>query len=142
MQRRDANIANPDSLAARLVRCNFHLASEVAQGAERRKTMDLPRSFTVYNVLGLVGRHFGQSPTLLKLIWETGEDAAVAVGDELDVGGSTTQRQQSPGSRDEALIPRTRNLGTWIDASEADIRIEWSEEDVKRHAEVRDMLKL
>ena len=36
-------------------------------------TKEIPRSFNVYAVLGIVGRHLDVFPLNLKLVWETGE---------------------------------------------------------------------
>ena len=89
----------------------------------RTAEVEIPRSFTIYNVLGIVGKKFRLPPMQLKLIWEDGDDASVPSNEA--VSGNSVPR-------DEVLVPRTRNLGTWIDGMTASVRVEWSEQDRNR----------
>lgn len=112
--------------------------------------MNLPKSFTIYNVLGLVGKHFNLPSMLLRLVWEAEEEAVVASGEETngddwDHEGVKDTNQRTLGTqtvlKEETLVPLTRNLGTWIDGNQAKIRVEWSEENCRREQAARDLLR-
>lgn len=119
---------NPNALAARLVTIVLHLgdtivSTDVNDDVLRTAEVEIPRSFTVYNVLGIVGKKFRLPPMQLKLIWE-------------DANYDSMPSQEAATSdtvpREEELVPRTRNLGTWIDGMTATVRVEWSEQDRNR----------
>ena len=88
---------DPASLAARLVRVTFYLATSAAAGyplsattnslrpAGYTWTSDIPRSASVYSLLGRVGKKLDVVPLGLRLVWETGEKDPVGAG---GVGGA------------------------------------------------------
>jgi len=118
---------NPNALAARLITIVFRLGDSIlnidTDYALRKAEVEIPRSFTIYNVLSIVGKKFKLPPMQLKLIWEDGDDASVP-SNEAASGNSVP--------KEEVLVPRTRNLGTWIDGMTANVRVEWSEQDRSR----------
>ena len=87
---------DPASLAARLVRVTFYLAAAAAvpllsatnkslEAAGYTWTQDIPRSASVYSILGRVGKKLDVVPLGLRLVWETGEKDPVGAG---GVGGA------------------------------------------------------
>ena len=123
---RVANAVNPNSLAARLLRIRFHLA------ADKSKTYvaEIPMSFTAYTVLGMVGKHFGIMPMKCKLLWETGDwmpaksNVANFDDDDWDSDDSEDEARMNRVMREVEIVPGTRSIGTWIDGSEATVRVE------------------
>jgi hypothetical protein len=123
---RSVNAVNPNSLAARLLRIRFYLASD------RSKTYDseIPMSYTAYTVLGMIGKHFGQKPLKCRLMWETGDWMPVnrnVVDFDEDDGDSEDSEEEKPTERvmrEVEIVPGTRSIGTWIDGTEATVRVE------------------
>lgn len=120
-----ANAVNPNSLAARLLRARFYLA------ADKAKTYDteIPMSCTAYTVLGMVGKHFGIKPMECKLVWETGDwmpanRTVEDFDDEWDSEDSEDEAKVNRVMREVDIVPGTRTIGTWIDGSEATVRVE------------------
>ncbi|TKA76524.1 hypothetical protein B0A49_02918 [Cryomyces minteri] len=139
VRRSDAKSVNPNSLAARLIRLTLRLNDSVrrAAGDDRPQeiALEIPRSFSVYSVLGLVGKRTGLVPMTLRLIWETGEWDPVASkfsDDDAEYWSSSDEdtdeaKGWSDGRsvlREEELVTGTRMVGTWIEASEAVVRVE------------------
>jgi hypothetical protein len=123
---RMANKVNPNSLAARLLRIRFYLAADKAKVYEA----EIPMACTAYTVLGLVGKHFGIKPMECKLLWETGDwmpAKSNVVGfdeDEYDSDDSDDEAKMDRIMREVEIVPGTRSIGTWIDGSEATVRVE------------------
>ncbi|KAH7414263.1 tubulin-specific chaperone E [Phaeosphaeria sp. MPI-PUGE-AT-0046c] len=123
---RSANKVNPNSLAARLLRIRFYLAADKSSTYEA----EIPMSCTAYTVLGMVGKHFGIQPTECKLLWETGDwmPAKSTVvdfdEDEWDSEDSEKEGKVDRIMREVEVVPGTRSIGTWVDGSEAIIRVE------------------
>jgi Leucine-rich repeat (LRR) protein len=123
---RSTNKVNPNSLAARLLRIHFYLAADKAKVYEA----EIPMTCTAYTVLGMVGKHFGIKPTECKLVWETGDwmpAKSNVVGfdeDEYDSDDSEDEAKMDRVMREVKVIPGTRSIGTWIDGSEATVRVE------------------
>jgi hypothetical protein len=123
---RSTNKVNPNSLAARLLRIHFYLAADKAKVYEA----EFPMTCTAYTVLGMVGKHFGIKPTECKLVWETGDwmpAKSNVVGfdeDEYDSDDSEDEAKMDRVMREVKVIPGTRSIGTWIDGSEATVRVE------------------
>jgi hypothetical protein len=121
-----ANKVNPNSLAARLLRIRFYLAADKTKIYEA----EIPMACTAYTVLGLVGKHFGIKPTECKLLWETGDWMPAkrnVVGfdeDEYDSDDSEDEAKMDRIMREVEIVPGTRSIGTWIDGSEATVRVE------------------
>lgn len=129
---------DPNSLAARLVKCQFHArkgpSSLLMAINSRKQTLEIPKSFSIYSVLGLVGRHFNLPPARFKLIWETGErDPVMEPISKQGVQEWDSDEEESEDhgmkwmDREVELSPGTRPLGTVIESSEAVIRIELKE---------------
>lgn len=135
--------ADPNSLGARLVRCNLRLGSSLASREDVVEKpgvldMDIPRSFTIYNVLGLLGQRLKLAPMSMELIWETGEKNVTASADgdsdsdsdeEAAKSAIKTVKTTEPMLREETLRPLTRRIGTWLEQQTATIRIELHEAD-------------
>lgn len=121
-----ANSINPNSLAARLLRIRFYLAADKSKAYEA----EIPMSCTAYTVLGMVGKYFGIKPMECKLLWETGDwmPAKSAVvdfdEDEWDSEDSEKETKVDRVMREVEVVPGTRSIGTWIDGSEAVVRVE------------------
>jgi hypothetical protein len=145
--RRSANQINPNSLAARLVKLKFRLGESAVQ---RSKTptaahsifeTELPKSLSVYSVMGIVGKHFGLPPLRLNLIYETAEfdvvnnrangaeegpwDSEAESDDEAE--GTGTEWGERRVRRAIDILSGTRGIGSWVDGAEADIRVELQE---------------
>jgi hypothetical protein len=123
---RSANKVNPNSLAARLLRIRFYLAEDETKTHES----EIPMSCTAYTVLGMVGKHFGMKPWKCRFVWETGDWMHVSHGvsefdgDDWDSDGSEDESREERIMREVEIVPGTRSIGTWIDGSEAVVRVE------------------
>jgi hypothetical protein len=119
------NAVNPNSLAARLLRVHFYLASDKAKKFE----VEIPMSCTAYTVLGMVGKHFGIKPMDCKLVWETGDWMPAkrnvsSFEDDWDSEDSEDEEKVEKVMREVEVVPGTRSIGTWIDGSQATVRVE------------------
>jgi hypothetical protein len=137
---------DPGFLEARLVRVEFYLQEE--DGGEKRTVqVQVPKSFDIYAVKGLVGRVFGLRPLKVKLVWETGEWDPVGGFDEVDEDGeeedleAAWERREGEGGvpgdmpelerkgarwvkREVELKDGPRQFGYCVDGLEARIRVE------------------
>lgn len=119
------NAVNPNSLAARLIRIKFYLATD-----SKTFETEVPTSFTAYTVFGIVGKHLGVRPLKCKLIWETGDwmSARKTMGDVADEEWDSDDSEAEIGMekimREVEIVPGTRSIGTWIDGMEATVRVE------------------
>lgn len=120
------NAVNPNSLAARLLRVHFYLASDES----KRYEAEIPMSCTAYTVLGMVGKHFGIKPMDVKLVWETGDwmpakrNVSNFEDEVWDSDDSENEARAEKVMREVEIVPGTRSIGTWIDGSEATVRVE------------------
>lgn len=122
-----------------MIRLNFHLqdaaASKAADGASSSFSIEVPKRFTTYAVLGLVGKHLGLPPIRLKLVWETGEwdppDKDQLAVDELwdsdddvedEIVRGEKERKGTP--REVEVVAGTRSISTWVDGSVVNMRVE------------------
>jgi len=135
IQRRSENSIDPNSLAARLIKFHFYLQGQVGDGETSRVAkeiiLELPRSLSIYSVLGIVGKRIGILPMDLSLVWETGEKDPVTPAikgkqgvqewdsEDEDDGNATAQWVD----REIELVPGTRPIGTVIERPEARIRV-------------------
>lgn len=124
------------------------------KGRREEKVIEIPKSSDVYRVKGIVGRAFSSRPLELKLTWETGEWDPVAgykdeveSSDEEDQNEGTwrCQKEVATGddeARDEGIerfeykdlgkwmkreveiMDGTRQIGFWVEGSEAVVRVE------------------
>jgi hypothetical protein len=123
---RSTNAINPNSLAARLLRIRFYLADNASKTYES----EIPMSCTAYTVLGMVGKHFDMRPLQCKLTWETGDwmpanrNVLDLDEDDWDSDDSKEDRPSDRVMREVEIKPGTRSIGTWIDGSEATVRVE------------------
>lgn len=123
--KRSANAINPNSLAARLLRIKFRLASDEPRAHE----VEIPMSCTVYTVLGVVGKQFGVMPMDCKLIWETGDwmparRTMADVEEDWDSEDSEDEAAANKVMREVEITPGTKSIGNWIDGMEATVRVE------------------
>lgn len=91
----------------------------------------MPKSFTIYNVLGVIGKYLCLPPMSLNLVWKTGEMELVPTvkddWDDFEEDERVVAAAPAPGlmrAREQALLPRTRPLGSWIEGVRADVRVE------------------
>lgn len=128
----------PGTLEARLVKFTFY---SIIDGNMVEKKKDLPRSFDVYRIKGIVGRLLGVRPLGCKLIWEMGELDPVGREEE-DIWSFSEEeegdddqdrnRAEADGGdsrgkwvkREVELVDGTKDVGFWIDRREARIRVE------------------
>ncbi|KAF2460934.1 hypothetical protein BDY21DRAFT_314817 [Lineolata rhizophorae] len=150
--RREVGAFNPNSLAARLLRlrCRLGPSALAAKAAANVKghnngerfVVEVPRTFNVYGVLGLVGKRCGLPPMRLKLVWETGEwdypvPAASSASAASEGSGGVApamldwDSESEDGSialvkvpREVHLVAGTRAVGTWVDGLEVNVRVE------------------
>lgn len=127
-----ANAVNPNSLAARLLRIKFYLATSPSTIFET----EIPMGSTAYTTLGVVGKHFNIKPIKCRLIWETGDwmsvrkSATEIVEDDWDSEDSEAEIGMERVMREIEILPGTRSIGTWIDGTEATVRVEVQSEDL------------
>lgn len=129
-----ANELDPNSLAARLINVSFEVSpTALPEYPTRSWQQEIPKTFNVYSLHGLVGKKLGVMPLKVRLIWETGErdplgqrgaysgpewwDSSDESDDDAAVDGQSVLREVE-------LIPGTRALGTYIEGREARIRVE------------------
>lgn len=123
----------PNSLAARLVSITFKIKDGYLPAISPRTWIDeVPKTLSIYSLLGLVGKRVQIMPLSLRLIWETGERDPI--GSDADYTGpewwdSSDEEDQSTSdgafiTRDVELVPSTRALGTYIESREARVRVE------------------
>jgi hypothetical protein len=123
---RSVNAVNPNSLAARLIRIQFYLATSPSKTFETELSM----SSTAYTVLGVVGKHFASKPMKCRLVWETGDWMSARksmtdiADDDWDSEDSETEIGMERVMREVEIVPGTRSIGTWIEGSEATVRVE------------------
>ncbi|GAB7365543.1 hypothetical protein MBLNU230_g6615t1 [Neophaeotheca triangularis] len=131
-----ADEIDPNSLAARLVRCKFSLVDE-AQSIPHADYWEeeIPKSFDVYKLLGLVGKRLDLSPRCLRLTWVTGEKDPLAQKDDLqgpewwdsDDENEAIPEEDELVSREVEIVPGTRAIGTYFEAGEVAIRVSLKE---------------
>jgi hypothetical protein len=105
--------------------------------------VEVPKSFDIYAVKGVVGRLFGLSPLKVRLVWETGEwdpvggfDEAEGESEEEDMEAEW-ERKEEEGEvaglerrggrfvrREVELKDGPRQFGYCVDGLEARIRVE------------------
>lgn len=127
----------------RLIKFFFHFPSKA--GAEQKdgitKELEIPKSFDVYRVKGIVGRLFDIRPLNMRLVWETGEwDPVAGYEEEEDSsdGGDEGDEEVKPVDGEKAAIEAkgkwmrreveiedgTRQIGHLVDGMEARFRVE------------------
>ena len=132
IERKTESKIDTNSLAARLIRCSFYSQNTTLN--LEPWTTEIPKSYSIYTLLGIVGKHFAIPVRSLKLIWETGERDPIrpamtgAVGlqewdseDEEEDGGNQDDQWVN---REVELVAGTRPLGTIVESAEARIRVE------------------
>lgn len=130
MSKPEAGTLNPNSLATRLVSITLARDSKLW-------TDEVPKSFNIYALLGLVGKKVGVAPLKLHLIWETGERDPIGRDggyegpewwesdeDEETVGLNAATDEARWVMREVELVAGTRALGTYIEGREARVRVE------------------
>ncbi|KAF2154608.1 tubulin-specific chaperone E [Myriangium duriaei CBS 260.36] len=136
--REGEQIIDPNSIAAHLINCRVFFVQPL-EGAnlptkDSSQVIEIPQSFSIYSVYGLVARRFELMPSSLRLIWETGErdppdrgmPTHAAVIEEWD----SEDEDEGPDAddwvdREVELVRGTRPLGTVVEAKDALIRIEF-----------------
>ncbi|KAG4032483.1 hypothetical protein MFRU_007g03840 [Monilinia fructicola] len=76
---------NPAFLEARLIKFTFYIPPKLGSDKmEMTLIKEIPKTFNIYRVKGIVGRFLDCRPWSLKLIWETGEWDPVAGFEDVD----------------------------------------------------------
>ena len=132
---------DPASLAARFVSVTFYLAASAKQAlsdppesCEEEWTADIPRSASVYALLGRVGKRLDISPLKSRLIWETGERDPVRRGgadgiDDAPEWWDSSDEEDEVGesdwvAREVQLVAGTRMVGSYFEGRTARVRVE------------------
>ena len=125
----------------RLIKFSFHFPPKRGERENDgiTKELEIPKSFDVYRVKGMVGRLFGIRPLSLRLIWETGEWDPVAGYEEeenssdekdeedaetIDAEKAINQAKGKWMKREVEIEDGTRQVGHWVDGMEARVRVE------------------
>jgi hypothetical protein len=138
--RTKAGAVNPDFLEARLIKFTFYLPPKKDSHEEPiTKVREIPKSFDIYRVKGIVGRMFDIRPLSMRLIWETGEwDPVAGYEEEEEDEDSDDEGKGRPGKSETAasaekgkwmrreveIVDGTRQVGFCVDGMEAKVRIE------------------
>lgn len=126
---------DPNSLAARLVCFTFVLDPAVTPQYRTRTWLEeVPKSFNIYSLLGIVGKRLGIVPLQLRLVWETGERDPVGkdrgyTGPEWWDSSDEEEDDELRNSdafvaREVELVAGTRPIGTYFEGREARVRVE------------------
>ena len=124
----DLNEIDPNSLAAKIVIVIFTLADGSLEPREWKE--EIPKSLTIYAVLGLVGKKLDRFPLDLRLILETnerdpvGRDSAYAGPEWWDSSDDEVEERHEWVKREVELVAGTRALGTFVEGSAAVVRVE------------------
>ncbi|PQE25827.1 tubulin-specific chaperone e protein [Rutstroemia sp. NJR-2017a BBW] len=133
---------DPETLQSRLIKFTFLVPSSLQTdqtGDSIQK--EIPNSFDIYRVKGIVGRLLGVKPMSLRLIWETGEWDPVAGYEDTNsdeeeqtkmerrksVQTPSEQQRKAGGQlvkREVELEDGTRPVGNCVDGKEVTIRVE------------------
>lgn len=115
IKRATASSVHPDSLAAGMVRCTLQMENNGSDSPEDMETVerDVPRRFTVSNLLSIVGKAFGiDRPGLLELQAELESERRI-------------------------LKPATRPIGMFLEGSSAKILVRWDKERVEQCTQLK-----
>lgn len=123
---------DPNSLAAKLVAVTFSLSDNVSPDTKPRSwTDEIPKSFNIYAVLGMVGKRLNAMPLGLRLILETnekdpvGKDSAYVGPEWWDSSDDEAEMERENWvKRQVELVAGTRALGTFVEAREASVRVD------------------
>ncbi|KAE8452380.1 hypothetical protein EG329_001080 [Mollisiaceae sp. DMI_Dod_QoI] len=136
--RKTTDTINPGFVEARLIKFTFYLPPGAKDEQVERVTIskEIPKSFDVYRVKGIVGKMFTIPPLSLRLIWETGEWDPVA-GYEEEEDSSDDEEEQTINPETQAIREKgrwmkreveveesTRLIGNCVDGLEATVRVE------------------
>lgn len=134
--RQDANAIKPNSLAARLISFTFYAGESVRRELEtvgkavEEFSVELPRSFTVYSMLGVVGKRLNLPPLKLRLFWETGDWVQMGEEGAGDIGEWDSSDEEDAGAAKESVVREvewvagTKMVGTWVEGMAARVRVE------------------
>lgn len=132
--RKGADTVNPDFLEARLINFEFYLVG----GPPFSKHREIPKSFDVYRVKGIVATMFNTKPLKLKLTWETGIWDPVAGYEEDEESSDEESEEENQNvqpetesdkkgrwmKREVEIENSTRQIGVCVDGNEAKVRVE------------------
>lgn len=136
IERKEVGSINPNYLAARLVKCSFYYrGTSTRDGLPTRGkpfVTELPKTLSIYAVLGVVGKHLDLLPMQLHLTWETGDrdrsKAANSTWAGVQAWDSSDDEVDDVGDdwkeREVELSAGTKPLGAVIESAEAVIRVE------------------
>ena len=133
-----ADEIDANSLTARLIVMAVVLAPGVLPtlASQRSWLEEVPRSFTVYSLLGMIGKRLDANPLALRLVLEAGErdpvgrDSGYAGPEWWDSSDDEAEVHDKNGengewvAREVEMVAGTRTLGTFVEGREARVRIE------------------
>lgn len=132
--RKSANAIDPNFLEARLIKFRFYMPAKSQPGQIDALTVlrEIPKSFDIYRVKGIVGRALKLPPLRMHLVWETGEWDPVAgyedeenSDEEDDEAKDVTSNDKGKWMKREVEIEDgTRQIGFCVDGIEATVRVE------------------
>jgi hypothetical protein len=122
----------PNSLAARLVTLSFTLSPGILPSKQQRSWVEqVPKSFSIYSLLGIVGKRLGLMPLDLRLVMETnerdplGRDSGYSGPEWWDSSDEGEDEEHGEWvQREVELVAGTRTIGTYIDDNNGAIRVE------------------
>ncbi|RDL42272.1 uncharacterized protein BP5553_02251 [Venustampulla echinocandica] len=135
--RKVSGTIDPNFLEARLINFQFYIPKGPNQEEAITKEREIPITFDIYRVKGIVGKMFGIPPLKTRLIWETGQWDPVAGYEE--EGGSDDEWEgavidappegadSNPGKwmeREVEIVDSTRQIGFCVDGNEVKVRVE------------------
>ncbi|RAL65091.1 hypothetical protein DID88_001198 [Monilinia fructigena] len=147
---------NPAFLEARLIKFTFYIPAKL--GSDQTETTlvkEIPKTFNIYRVKGIVGRFLACRPWNLRLIWETGEWDPVAGFEDVDeyssdedkgvfqvdqIVGQSHEQSGKFMKREVELEDTTKDVGLLVNEMQArtDMSVKPSKRDVSaRNAKAR-----
>lgn len=132
----DANEVDPNSLAARLVLCKFNLTESPPSQQQPQHPQyweqEIPKSFDVYTLLGIISKRLQVPTRSLSLTWVTGEKDPLAQNDSLEgpEWWDSDDEEDGDGQGVDELVSReveipagTRAIGTYFESGEAVVKV-------------------
>jgi hypothetical protein len=121
----------PGTLGARLI--TLHVTP--VNHARRAKSIQVPKTISIYELKSQLGRRFGLLPARFRIVWETGEWDPVGKGegedgDEFSVGSEDGEGDDGNGEkgrwvrREVVVLEGTSSVGFWVDGDTAVLRLE------------------
>lgn len=132
-RRPERDTVDPNSLVARLIAITFVLdLGESSRETAKTWIQEVPKSFSIYRLLGILGKQLNRAPLDLRAVLELSERDP-ARRDESYNGPEWWDSSDDEGEgslngewllREQELAPSTRAIGTYVEGNEAIVRLE------------------